>query len=339
MTSITILRSLLIGALLAGSAGAQLWSTPQATIRQPILRGFTAQGNVLSRAGTTVTLDVAGGVVVGVLTETASLTELARGIGVGWGLSESQLGPLKEQLDSPTMQKAAWQGFVDLSDEEGTDVIALRNREGSGGRTRYSAYVAVKVWPESAFPVTKNVSGIAGAPEVVRVFSDFQCPYCRALWRETLPDWATRPAQTQVHHYQFPLSKHRNATSAAEASECAGAQGKFWDYADLLFDHFDTWTRQTETRAGTSYRAYAQEAALDTAAFEACVSNRTYRGMVEAQVRRGDTVHVTGTPTVYLNGVKLGDYSDPRHWAVVRAVTTAKPGAAALIDARLKGFR
>ncbi len=323
---------------LSAPAGAQLLQTPAQTAAQPILKGLTVDGTTLRQGATTITLDVTGGYVVGVLTETDSLDELARGVATGWGMGAPDLPKLKASLSNPQLLAAARSGFVQPSDDSGTDVIALKVT-GEGSATRYAAYVAVNIWPDSAFPATKAVTGSAAAPVTLRVFSDFQCPYCKQMWDNAMPAWRKDSATYRVMHYEFPLSFHRNAQGAAEASECAAAQGKFWPFADQLFANFRTWTPLDPKETPAKYAGYAKAAGLDTAAFKTCVSQRTFRASVDAQMQAGLKVNVQGTPTVYLNGLKLSNYSDAREVARARAITTAQPSAASVIEARLKTFR
>lgn len=329
--------------LLAGAAQAQLWASPATTAAQTILNGFTAQdaglgSHVLKRGGATITLDVAGNVVVGVLIEAGTPADVARGLGAGWGLEETDLAGLQRNLTTPQLQAAARRGFVDTVDEAGTSLIALK-LTGNGSAARYAAYVALKIWPDAAFPATRNVTGSVAAPDTVRIFSDFQCPYCREMWSGAAQGWEARPEQFRVAHYQFPLSKHPNAFAAAEASECAGAQGRFWPYADTLFREFDRWTPLKSADAALKFGGYAASAGLKTAAFTSCLNAHTFKASVEAQVRAGLAVGVQGTPTVFLNGVKMDDYASPAEVARIRAVTRATPTAASLIDARLGLFR
>ncbi|MBX8465754.1 thioredoxin domain-containing protein [Deinococcus sp. RIT780] len=328
----------LAASLILGGAQAQLMGTPAELAAQPALKSFTAQGSALISGATRVTPDVAGGRVVGVFVESDSVSGLARGIGAGWNVTEKDLPKLTQNLTNPQLLAAARTGYVDLTDNAGTDLIALKVT-GEGNSTRYLGYVAMKVWPDSAFPPVKAAAGSVGAPNVLRIFSDFQCPYCKQLWDTSMRDWRAAPATYRVVHYEFPLSFHRNAQGAAEASECAAAQGRFMPFADQLFANFAAWTPLDPKDAPAKYAGYAKAAGLNTAAFKTCVGQQTFRADVEAQMKAGMAVNVQGTPTVFLNGMKLTDYSDTAELARVRAVTTARPGAATLIDARLKLFR
>lgn len=87
---------------------------------------------------------------------------------------------------------------------------------------------------------------------------------------------------------------------AAEASECAADQGKFWEYHDLVFD------RQAGENQGAFNKdkllAMAQELKLDMARFEPCLKNDQTQGRVQADTQEGQQVGVRGTPTFFVNG-------------------------------------
>jgi protein-disulfide isomerase len=87
---------------------------------------------------------------------------------------------------------------------------------------------------------------------------------------------------------------------AAQASECAADQGKFWEYHDLLFD------KQNGENVGTFTKEnlikYAQELKLDAAKFDPCLNNDETLERVKADTLEGRAVGVTGTPTFFING-------------------------------------
>lgn len=331
------LAALVLGGSL--SAQAQLWATPPETARQPVLKGFTAQeqGKVLRLGDTTVTLDTVAGRVVGVLIEGRDVANVARGLSAAWGADAEDATRLAAQLSAKGFQDRARLGLVQPSDENGTDLLAVR-LTGSGSTQRWRIYSALNVIPESQFPSTRNVTGKASAPHVIHVLSDFQCPACRQLWSTELPKWRKQPDVYQVHYHHFPLSYHANAAAAAEASECAAQQGKFWNYADELFAQFSRWTRMDAPQAQKQFGEYASRLKLGRAAFDQCLSKHQPKAEVARQMKGADSLFLTGTPTVYLNGVKLTDWS-PEEMRRIQAVTRAKPDAASVIAARLKTFR
>lgn len=285
------------------------------------------------KGDTAFTLDVVAGRVVGVLVETTDTADLARGFGVAWGMNEKDLPELQNDLSSPDVLISALRGIVETADESGSSLLALR-RDG----LRWKAYLTLNVLPESAFPRSANVTGQAGAPNVIHLMSDFQCPYCQDLWQGDLARWRKQPGQYRVVYHQFPLEFHENAFAAAEASECAAAQGQFWPYSDRLFDRFNQWTRLNTAQATEKFALYAKEGGLDSAAFKTCMGNHTAQAEIKRQMASQDAVVVDGTPTVYLNGIKLLERSAEEQKAVL-AVTRATPSAGAVIEGRLKAFR
>jgi formate-nitrite transporter family protein len=99
----------------------------------------------------------------------------------------------------------------------------------------------------------------------------------------------------------FPLvEKHPLAQQAAEASEAAARQGRFWSMHDLLFEH------QEYLELEDLYR-YAEAAGLDVAAFKEDLSGHVHASRVLHDVKSGRRSGVTGTPTFFLNDAFLED--------------------------------
>ncbi len=328
----------LVATLLSSAAHAQLLQTVQATAQQPVLRGLAVQGNTLQKGSTRLTLDTAGGYLYGVQIETASAADLARAMAGVWGMEESGVGRLAASLSKPDVMAQARAGIQDFSDESKSDLFALK-LVGSGKTQLWKAYMAVQIWPDSAFPATGNAVGAANAPATLRLFSDFQCPYCQQLAEETLPDWKKNSAHYRVLHYHFPLSFHKNAFPAAEAAECAAQQGKFWPYTDQLFAGLASWQRLTGTATTAKFEEYGKGVGLNMGSFRQCVSSHATKNTVQAQMDAGVRVGVGGTPTVFLNGVHLRDYTDPSERQAVMAITAAAARAQATIQARLRALR
>ena len=320
-------------------AQAQLWETPQTTARQPLLRGASAAqgGKVLRLGTTTLTLDVVAGRVVGVLIEGRDTAGVTRALAGVWGTDAEGAAALQQAFSRPAFQDRARLGSVQTADETGTDLLALR-LTGRGAEQRWRVYAAVNVLPESDFPATRNVTGQRGAPHIIHVLSDFQCPACRQLWAEQLAAWRTRPDKYRLFYHHFPLDYHANAFAAAEASECAAKQGTFWNYADRLFKGSGEWWQAGAPQAAKLFGAYAAALGLDRAAFDRCLSTRQTKAEVRRQIQGAEKTYLRGTPTVYLNGVKLTSFS-AGELERIQAVTRAQPSAARVIGERLKTFR
>jgi len=142
--------------------------------------------------------------------------------------------------------------------------------------------------------------GPADAPVTIIEFGDYQCPFCGLFYDETLPQiQATYAGQVRFVYRDFPLTSiHLNAQKAAEASECADDQGRFWEYHALL------WANQQALDVA-DLKAYAGELGLDTAAFDDCLDSG--ENAQEVQKDSSDAVGygVTGTPWFFINDVPL----------------------------------
>jgi len=123
----------------------------------------------------------------------------------------------------------------------------------------------LKVEIEANDPVLGNKDAEVSIVE----FSDFQCPFCERAYSGAIADFKSSSyftdGQVNFIYKQFPLTSiHPYAQKAAEASLCAGDQGKFWEYHDLLFANQQTLDK-------TSLKSYAQQLGLDSATFNACL--------------------------------------------------------------------
>jgi protein-disulfide isomerase len=96
----------------------------------------------------------------------------------------------------------------------------------------------------------------------------------------------------------YPLPFHNHARPAAEAANCANAQGKFWEYHAKLF--------QNQNQLGPEKLAsYADEVGLDKAKFADCVSKKPYAAAIDKDMADGAKVGVNGTPAFFINGRML----------------------------------
>jgi protein-disulfide isomerase len=98
----------------------------------------------------------------------------------------------------------------------------------------------------------------------------------------------------------FPLPQHKNALSAAYASEAAGNQGKFWEMADLLFKNQDEWSESAD--AQTIFEGYAQKLGLNMAQYKTDVKSDVVKARVERSRKSGQLSAIDHTPTFFLNG-------------------------------------
>src|SRR5262249_27632586 len=128
---------------------------------------------------------------------------------------------------------------------------------------------------------------------------DFQCPFCRKLQPVLKSLLARYEGKVSLAYRDFPLrGMHGQAELGAESSRCAGEQGKFWEYHDLLFANPDKLNR-------SDLLALARGLKLDEGQFESCLSSGKYRADVEKDLQDGIRAGVMGTPGVFINGTLL----------------------------------
>jgi len=144
-----------------------------------------------------------------------------------------------------------------------------------------------------------RLRGDPKAPVTIVEFADFDCLYCRKA-EATLKDiLAKYPTQVKVGYRDFPLSRmHPQAELAAEASRCAGEQGKYWDYHDLLF-------AEPGKEGRDAMIEHAHTLKLDEKQFDGCLSSGRYESQIERDVQLGMRVGVGATPTFFVNGAFL----------------------------------
>ena len=154
-----------------------------------------------------------------------------------------------------------------------------------------------------------NVLGDVTAPIRVDEFADFQCPSCGNFARRTLPQLEEKYIKTgkikfAFNHFAFIGDE---STRAAEASECANDQGKFWEYAQTLYSN----------QAGENHGAFndvklegfAQQLGLNMDAYKACMADRRYLAKIQRSNQYAQSHGVTGTPTLFVNGVMVNGNS------------------------------
>ncbi|MEE2791179.1 MAG: DsbA family protein [Acidobacteriota bacterium] len=126
-------------------------------------------------------------------------------------------------------------------------------------------------------------------------FSDFQCPFCQRL-NGTLEQLKTDYGDdVRLVFKDYPLPNHAQAFKAAEAGNCAHEQGKFWELHDVMFSN------QSELEVADLKR-HAGELGLDQASFDTCLDSGRFAAAVSGDLRLGQGVGVSSTPTVFING-------------------------------------
>lgn len=156
--------------------------------------------------------------------------------------------------------------------------------------------------PTSAAPVSPvtsddHVKGSANAKVTLIEYSDFECPYC-FNHKETIDKIIQNYGdKVRVVFRHYPLSFHANAKKAAEASECAAEQGKFWEMHDKIFA-----ANEAGTMGVDKWKEEAKNLGLNTKKFNDCLDSGKYASEIVAEEEAGLASGVEGTPATFVNG-------------------------------------
>lgn len=143
------------------------------------------------------------------------------------------------------------------------------------------------------------VAGPAGATVTLVEFVDYSCPFCLETFGPLRAVMGRYTDRVRFVVRDFPIDDiHPDASAAAVASRCATLQGKGWAYYDKLF-------LEQERREEADLLRFAREVGADQAAFQACLAKPDIAKAVEGDLRLGIEAGVRGTPTFFLNGVRV----------------------------------
>ncbi len=146
--------------------------------------------------------------------------------------------------------------------------------------------------------------GPADAPVTIYEFSDFECPHCRAM-HEILKQVEAENPKIRIVFKNFPLTQiHPWAETAAIGAHCASVQKPeaFWTVHDLIFDNQDVISAEN---VWDKLVSFASQANLDADSFKTCLASPEAKQAVAADHQLGESLNVTSTPTLYVNGRPL----------------------------------
>ena len=176
-----------------------------------------------------------------------------------------------------------------------------RAREEFYERLRQQAGVTILLRPPR-WEIDYDPARIRGNPRAtvtIVEFSDFQCPFCQRAYSVVKELLSKYEGKVKLAYRDFPLRQaHPGSQRAAEAARCAGEQGKFWEYHDLLFS-----TSQEVHRA--EWIENARTLKLDETLFETCLSSGKFKPQIEEDLQAGRNAGVTGTPAFFINGILI----------------------------------
>jgi protein-disulfide isomerase len=161
---------------------------------------------------------------------------------------------------------------------------------------RSQAAIAMRLTPPRATVSLKDaqIRGVLDAPVTVVEYADYECPYCQQI-QPTLDRLEKEfKGKLAFAYKEVPLPNHPHAQKAAEAARCAGVQGKYWDYHDLLYS-----TKKLEV---ANLKETARTLQLDGKSFDKCLDSGEQSEAVKTQLAEGQALGLQGTPSFFING-------------------------------------
>ncbi len=145
--------------------------------------------------------------------------------------------------------------------------------------------------------------GSENAPITIVEFSDYQCPFCRKFWSDTLPSLKKDYIDTgkvKFVYRDLPLDFHPGAKPAAEATECAKEQGKYWQVHDAIFQGQASQGQGTIQFSKDDIIKWIGNAGLNMNQLNQCLDSGKYKIEVEKDLADGQAAGVSGTPTFFI---------------------------------------
>jgi protein-disulfide isomerase/uncharacterized membrane protein/peroxiredoxin len=206
-------------------------------------------------------------------------------------------GAASPSSDAPAAARAAG---AQADAPTGNSLVRTRKRPKAKKTENGLSYFEMEVRPDDW------AKGPADAPVTVVKFADFECGYCRILHYNMKPLVDKYPTQVRWVMKHYPMNAdcnprmggermHPNACVASFASHCAGAQGKFWEMHDKLYDN-------QQKLDEPSVRSYAESLGLDMAKYDACMKDPSTKAKIGDDIKLAGQAFIYGTPRAYVNG-------------------------------------
>lgn len=173
---------------------------------------------------------------------------------------------------------------------------------------------------DASIPRDGRILGDPNAPVTIVEYSDYQCPFCKRFHEDVFPqlrDEYIKTGKVKFVYTDYTLidgfteGDYGESDRAADAVACAGAQGKFWEMHDTVMHN------QTGENIGGFTKANLAKMAelldLNMGDFNSCLDDRDYKDEIAAGEEQGKAMGVSGTPSLFINGVKVdytGRYAD-----------------------------
>jgi protein-disulfide isomerase len=166
--------------------------------------------------------------------------------------------------------------------------------------------------------VAGTVVGDPAAPVKIIEVIDLECPFCSRFNATLANVLAASAGEIAVSYVHLPIPGHRFAMPGARAAECAGTEGKFGSFVDLVY-------RQQDSIGEKAWAAFARESGvIDSAGFAACMSTKRFDKKINAARDAARAADIAATPTLLINGWRFNQ--PPSEAELGEAITSVKSG-------------
>ncbi len=187
-------------------------------------------------------------------------------------------------------------------------IIILAVLAAAVGTVLYMRRSAIQASTPVADP--PHALGPPDAPAQLEEFGDFECPPCGLVHPILQTMEKEFGARLRIIFREFPLTPtHQHALAAAHAAESAGMQGKFWQMHDLLYENQKAWHDAFDVRP--IFEDYAKRIGLDVERYKQDLTSEVVERRIFLDMKRGHSLGVKGTPTIFLNGREVPFESFP----------------------------
>lgn len=152
--------------------------------------------------------------------------------------------------------------------------------------------------------LTNHVIGQGKSGVTLTEYGDYQCPACGQYYPVLKLVQQKYNEQIFFQFRNFPLFQiHPNAIAGARAAEAADQQGKYWEMHDMLYENQTVWS--TATNPQTNFEKYAKNLGLNVTKFTTDYKSRVANDRIQADLKEGNKLGITGTPTLFIDGKKI----------------------------------
>ncbi len=159
--------------------------------------------------------------------------------------------------------------------------------------------------------IPDHVRGKADSNVIVVEYADFQCPGCASMMPRMSTVYAEYKDRVAFVFRNYPINGHQKAMPAAIAAESAGLQGYFWEMTEALYANRETWINTPDSGLNSVFLTIFKQVAPsgNTEKFTKDLTSTNIKKKIEFDRTLGSAAKLSGTPSIYVNGVLVDDFT------------------------------